>query len=265
MATNAEKCRRRYWANPEKARAEKKKWHQENREKVLPKLAAYRESHKAERKAWLEANADRLREYRRERYARTRDQQLEHHKLKRKADPVAARERDHVSHHKNKKNRNAQSREYKKLKVALDRSYWKKLYARNRETLKRKARERSARNPEKMVAVRRKHYLKTKLIAPEKLLARSRARGHRVREATEGSVAKIESFLRWLIAADVVRCHWCGVKIPKEKGARHADHVIPLARGGKHALHNLAPSCAKCNCSKHDLMPHEWLERRRAA
>ena len=27
----------------------------------------------------------------------------------------------------------------------------------------------------------------------------------------------------------------------------HRDHVVPLAKGGAHAIHNLVPACAACN------------------
>jgi len=43
----------------------------------------------------------------------------------------------------------------------------------------------------------------------------------------------------------------------------HWDHVIPIARGGKHCLANLRPACAPCNLKKSS-MPHaEWLARHR--
>lgn len=39
-------------------------------------------------------------------------------------------------------------------------------------------------------------------------------------------------------------CYLCGAK------SEHIDHVIPLARGGRHSIGNLAPSCANCNHRK---------------
>ncbi len=36
------------------------------------------------------------------------------------------------------------------------------------------------------------------------------------------------------------------------------DHVIPLSRGGKHALDNVVPACRGCNTSKNDRLPSEW-------
>ena len=39
-------------------------------------------------------------------------------------------------------------------------------------------------------------------------------------------------------------CAYCGADW------EHVDHVVPLARGGAHALANLVPACAPCNLSK---------------
>jgi 5-methylcytosine-specific restriction endonuclease McrA len=43
------------------------------------------------------------------------------------------------------------------------------------------------------------------------------------------------------------RCAYCAVPLGKRK---HLDHVVPLSRGGPHALSNLAWSCPRCNNSK---------------
>jgi 5-methylcytosine-specific restriction endonuclease McrA len=51
-------------------------------------------------------------------------------------------------------------------------------------------------------------------------------------------------------------CYYCGA--PSE----HADHYIPLAGDGLHCRFNLVPACARCNISKNDSLPDEWLEHR---
>ena len=40
-------------------------------------------------------------------------------------------------------------------------------------------------------------------------------------------------------------CIYCGAP-----GPSHVDHVIPLARGGRHSIGNLQPLCGRCNMSK---------------
>jgi 5-methylcytosine-specific restriction endonuclease McrA len=56
------------------------------------------------------------------------------------------------------------------------------------------------------------------------------------------------------------RCAYCGVK----GETLQADHVVPLARGGRHAIGNLLPSCGRCNNSKGSRLLIEWktLSRR---
>lgn len=51
------------------------------------------------------------------------------------------------------------------------------------------------------------------------------------------------------------RCAYCGAP------AAQMDHVIPLARGGRHAPANILPACASCNASKNDSYLSEWRYR----
>jgi hypothetical protein len=63
-------------------------------------------------------------------------------------------------------------------------------------------------------------------------------------------------------------CYLCGAPTPRElRGknhprAPHADHVIPLTRGGSHTYGNMRCSCQLCNLSKRDMTPEEFLAKR---
>lgn len=57
-------------------------------------------------------------------------------------------------------------------------------------------------------------------------------------------------------------CAYCGKRAPLQR-----DHVVPIARGGRHAIGNLLPACAKCNANKKAkfLMAWKLQQRKRAA
>jgi 5-methylcytosine-specific restriction endonuclease McrA len=54
------------------------------------------------------------------------------------------------------------------------------------------------------------------------------------------------------------RCAYCGVR-PEEPLEK--DHVIPLAKGGRHAIANILPACVTCNRHKSDLLLADWKGR----
>lgn len=50
------------------------------------------------------------------------------------------------------------------------------------------------------------------------------------------------------------QCAYCG----GSEGGIHMDHVIPLSRGGRHAIGNVLPACQRCNLSKGAKLVAEW-------
>lgn len=67
---------------------------------------------------------------------------------------------------------------------------------------------------------------------------------------------QIADFYAHVRNASAIRCYWCRTSVPRSK--RHVDHIIPLARGGPHALANLCCACQSCNSRKGAKMPHEF-------
>lgn len=43
------------------------------------------------------------------------------------------------------------------------------------------------------------------------------------------------------------KCFWCGTYLPK---GGHADHIIPIAKGGSHTSDNVCAACPTCNLKK---------------
>lgn len=63
-----------------------------------------------------------------------------------------------------------------------------------------------------------------------------------------------------LVASHAGRCYYCGTE-----GSMHADHLVPLNRGGPNTIDNMVPSCKSCNSRKHDRTEEEfraYLEER---
>ncbi|WP_444950987.1 HNH endonuclease [Micromonospora ureilytica] len=50
------------------------------------------------------------------------------------------------------------------------------------------------------------------------------------------------------------RCVYCGERPEKLE----QDHVVPVSRGGRHAIANILPACKPCNLSKSDYLLVEW-------
>uniref|UniRef100_A0A6H1Z9B6 Putative homing endonuclease n=1 Tax=viral metagenome TaxID=1070528 RepID=A0A6H1Z9B6_9ZZZZ len=49
-------------------------------------------------------------------------------------------------------------------------------------------------------------------------------------------------------------CAYCGEEMEKVS----MDHVVPLARGGRHEPENVVPACLSCNQHKNYRTPEEW-------
>lgn len=54
------------------------------------------------------------------------------------------------------------------------------------------------------------------------------------------------------------RCFWCGSALGP---GHHVDHLIALSRGGTNDASNLVLACQRCNTSKGDKLPTEWINR----
>lgn len=61
-----------------------------------------------------------------------------------------------------------------------------------------------------------------------------------------------------LIARYSGSCAYCGCKPERLT----QDHIVPLIRGGRHAIGNLLPACQSCNSSKATKLLIEWLRLR---
>jgi 5-methylcytosine-specific restriction endonuclease McrA len=56
-------------------------------------------------------------------------------------------------------------------------------------------------------------------------------------------------------------CAYCGAV----DADLQRDCVLPISRGGRYTLDNIAPACASCNASKGNSEVTSWMRRRRLA
>jgi 5-methylcytosine-specific restriction endonuclease McrA len=61
------------------------------------------------------------------------------------------------------------------------------------------------------------------------------------------------SEVKAVIAAANGMCEYCG-----REASLELDHIVPVSRGGKSEIGNMAAACRKCNRSKSDKLPDEW-------
>ncbi|WP_314429583.1 HNH endonuclease signature motif containing protein [Microbacterium lacticum] len=113
---------------------------------------------------------------------------------------------------------------------------------------------RRARNPERYrasdAAYARRH--------PDIMALKVRRR--RARKLENGVYQITERDRRRALARHDRCCAYCHEPL----GAKFDwDHIVPLARGGHHAIGNLAAACGACNRSKHALTITEWRMRQR--
>jgi 5-methylcytosine-specific restriction endonuclease McrA len=93
-----------------------------------------------------------------------------------------------------------------------------------------------------------------KLRNPHRHSLWERKRAERLARLSDGSVGK-GTF--WKVLQARKCCPYCRTKLTPQN--RTIDHIIPLARGGHHAVSNLVACCIPCNLRKGPRPFGEWL------
>lgn len=90
-----------------------------------------------------------------------------------------------------------------------------------------------------------------------KLGGKIRRARRRVRLAMAEGFISEEDFQELL--ARYPQCAYCGAEFDPSKKEPQLDHVVPISKGGSHALSNAVLACRSCNASKGNKIPHEWF------
>lgn len=92
-----------------------------------------------------------------------------------------------------------------------------------------------------------------------KELARVKARKRARRKQEAELRLDLTTAMEVAIREAAEHCAYCHVLLTPE--TRTLDHIVPLSRGGKHAIDNVVAACRSCNGSKQDAMLPEWRAR----
>ena len=126
----------------------------------------------------------------------------------------------------------------------------------NIERVRATKRAYSAKHAKKLSA----YWKKYRADHPEKTKAHNKASWHRRRamiaKATINLTA-IKKFFLLVKSKESVRCYYC--QNQTSTNDVHFDHIIPLSKGGPHAVENLCASCSKCNLQKQDKLIGAWI------
>lgn len=206
-------------------------WASKNRERRREISRKSAEAHRATNAEWRKANAETIREKKRVAYF---------------ADREAIRRRQAAYYATTRADRQATSQAWNQANRERVRAYQAAWYVSRRAELTARARAYYAENRESIRAFLRAN--------PD--IGRTGNQRRRARTLAaiceHGPKCVTRDFLA---ALRVGCCLYC------DNPAEHADHFIPLARGGLHCVENLVPACAPCNRSKRASDPEEWLQR----
>lgn len=82
---------------------------------------------------------------------------------------------------------------------------------------------------------------------------KSKRRKARIREQTAHQIKPAQLITRFNLFNN--RCAYC-----EALGDLHIEHVVPISKGGTHALGNIVPACSTCNFSKRDKEVEQWYK-----
>lgn len=128
-------------------------------------------------------------------------------------------------------------------------AYDKARYAERKDEIRERVMSWQKENPERLSRRKREWARRN----PDKVRANAVNQAAKRRATTKSGVTSTE-LARWKREQKPV-CYWCGASCKREA---HADHYVPLAKGGAHEIENLVLACPACNRKKSAKDPYEF-------
>lgn len=125
--------------------------------------------------------------------------------------------------------------------------YTRTYYEANRDRILARQQQRREQDYERLIQIERESRAKRKEWQRPRKNERQRLRN---RQMAERTFLVTEKELRRLYSQP---CFHCG-----SMDSQSVDHIIPLARGGRHSIGNLMTLCRSCNASKNARFLVEW-------
>jgi 5-methylcytosine-specific restriction endonuclease McrA len=272
--SRAEIARRWRVSHPEAVKAQKRRYYQRHKTELFKRRRDYR-------RQWRAQNRQRLRAQELERRQKLTTEQMEKkaaYMLKWRFD-----HREHIRQYANARHARLRDLHYRQQRARLKRAseskratmreyqrqWMRRWRATNPDEVKAKKRQYRASHRDRELARRRElaRLPQNKLKAKEGYrrwsqseLGRSyfKERYHRRRARlkfveTGSCLARIRELKK------ETTCHWCGTRLNRVT----VDHIVPISRGGSHTPDNLVAACLRCNSSKRERLPLEWIAARR--
>lgn len=130
---------------------------------------------------------------------------------------------------------------------AYMRKYAKQYYKRNRARIIKNTKTYAQTHPE----IRSLCNKNWRLNHPDRERAHNKAQSVKRKARMRGADVRdknVNSLIRSWRMANTFVCFYCGHRFSTQK--LEVDHVLPIARGGKHSVSNICKSCPHCNHSK---------------
>ncbi len=131
-------------------------------------------------------------------------------------------------------------------------TYQKRYYEEHKEAIHVQQRDLYIANREHAIEKQRRY---NKTLQGKMVSKAQRQRRKAQKRKAGGSYTSQE--LREQFQRQKARCYYCKAKLAK---VWHADHVIPLSKGGTNDIGNIVIACQTCNLRKSAKLLHEWPE-----